>query len=163
MGYLLRARGLKGELRFKAFNEIESSLKVGKKIWIDLGSGEYVVFLIESLFISDKFSSIKFVECSSRESVENYVGLKFSISRSDFNPIKRDEFYLIDLVGVAVLNEKKSEIGSVIDTMVMPTQNLIVIDIKGTEVLVPFVDEHIMLFDKKKKILILKDVEGLID
>ncbi len=163
MGQLLRARGLKGELRFKAFNEIDSSLKVGKKIWIELSSGEYVAFLIESLIISSKVSFIKFNECTSRESAIKYVGLKFSISRCDFNPIKKDEFYLVDLLGVTVLNEKQNEIGSVIDTMVMPAQNLIVIDIKGTEVLVPFVDEHIMLFDKKKKFLILKDVEGLID
>ena len=31
------------------------------------------------------------------------------------------------------------------------------------EILIPYVDEYIMLFDKRKKILIVKDLVGLIN
>ena len=45
----------------------------------------------------------------------------------------------------------------------MTAQNIIVIKTGEKEILIPYVDAHIMLFDKKKKHLILKDVEGLIN
>ena len=46
--------------------------------------------------------------------------------------------------------------------MSLPAQNLIVVETNEKEVLIPFVDAHVSLFDKKKNILIVKDVEGLI-
>jgi ribosomal 30S subunit maturation factor RimM len=37
------------------------------------------------------------------------------------------------------------------------------VEAEGNEILIPFVDAHISLFDEKKKILIVKDVEGLLN
>ena len=45
----------------------------------------------------------------------------------------------------------------------MPSQNLLVIKFKGKEYLVPYVDEHIKFFDKKKNNIIIYNVEGLFD
>jgi len=45
----------------------------------------------------------------------------------------------------------------------MPAQNLIVVDRYGDEILIPHVDSHVSFFDKKKKNLIVQDIEGLID
>ena len=80
-----------------------------------------------------------------------------------FNINLNDEkFYLVDLIGCDVLDENRNNIGLVIDTMSFPAQNLIVVETKEKEVFIPFVDAHVSLFDKKKNILIVKDVEGLL-
>ena len=50
-----------------------------------------------------------------------------------------------------------------LDVLKMPAQNIIVVDTGGNEILIPYVDAYIMLFDKKKKNLIVKDVVGLIN
>jgi len=57
--------------------------------------------------------------------------------------------------------EKK--IGSVIDMMSLPAQNVVVVETDEGEMLIPYVDSHILLFDDKKKNLIIKDVEGLVN
>ena len=49
------------------------------------------------------------------------------------------------------------------DIMILPEQNLVVVEIMGNEVLIPFVDAHILLFDVEENILIVKDVEGLLN
>jgi 16S rRNA processing protein RimM len=162
MGRLLKPRGLKGGLRLFLFNEIGSSLKAGKKIWIELESGQYSYYLIESLKISGVKSWIKLVECDTCENAEQLSGLKFSIPRSEFTPLSDDDYYLVDLVGSKVLDENQDVFGLVADTMILPPQNLLVVDRHGKEILIPFVDDHISFFDKKKNILILKDVEGLL-
>ena len=61
------------------------------------------------------------------------------------------------------MDENRNKIGLVKDTMILPAQNLLVVEANGKEILVPFVDAYITLFDKKKNILILKDVEGLLN
>ena len=162
MGKLLKPRGLKGELRLWIFNEVDSALKTGMKVWVELENGEYSNLLIELLEISGEKSWIKFFGCDGREDAHQLSGLNFSIPRSDFAPLNDGSFYLIDLIGCSVLDENSHNIGSVVDTMSLPAQNLIVVETSEKEVLIPFVDAHVSLFDKKKNILIVKDVEGLI-
>ena len=67
------------------------------------------------------------------------------------------------MIGCKVLDENRNAIGLVVDTMSLPEQNLVVVENMGNEVLIPFVDAHILLFDVKENILIVKDVEGLLN
>jgi len=89
--------------------------------------------------------------------------LNFSIPRSEFTPLNEKEFYLVDIIGSTVLDESRKKIGSVIDMMSLPAQNVVVVETDEGEMLIPYVDSHILLFDDKKKNLIIKDVEGLVN
>ena len=144
------------------FNEVDSALKTGMEVWVELENGQYSNYLIELLEISGKKSWIKFSGCNGCEDAHQLNGLNFSIPRSGFAPLNDESFYLIDLIGCNVLDENRNNIGSIVDTMSLPAQNLIVVETNEKEVLIPFVDAHVSLFDKKKNILIVKDVEGLL-
>ena len=163
MGKLLKPRGLKGELRLYVFNELDSALKAEIEVWVKFENGQYANHLIESLAIYGEKSWIKFSGIDRREDAHKLSGLNFSISRSGFAPLNGKEFYLIDIIGCNVLDENQNNIGLVVDIMSLPAQNLIVVEINGKEVLIPFVDAHVSLFDKKENILIVKDVEGLLN
>jgi len=162
MGRLLRPRGLKGELRLTIFNEVDSLLKIGVEIWVESAEGVQYSHIIESLNIAGVKSWIKFSECNKREDADNLRGLIFSIPRSLFAPLRDKEFYLVDMIGCKVLDENRNVRGSVVDTLNLPAQNLIVMETMGNEILIPFVDAHILFFDIKENILIVKDVEGLL-
>ena len=163
MGKLLKPRGLKGELWITIFNDVDSALKVGMKVWMTSKNGEFFSQIIESLMFSRAKSWIKFEGCHKREDADNLIGLDFSIPRSEFTPLNENEIYLVDVIGAAVLNEDRKIIGSVIDIMSLPAQNVVVVETKEGEVLIPYVDAHILLFDNKEKNLIVKDVEGLLN
>ena len=163
MGRLLKPRGLKGELRLTIFNEVDSVLKIGMEIWVETAEGVQYSHIIESLKITGIKSWIKLSGCNNREAADNLSSLFFSISRSVFIPLRDKEIYLVDIIGCRVLDEKRNAIGSVVDTVSLPEQNLVVIEAKGNETLIPFVDAYILLFDVKENILIVKDVEGLLN
>ena len=163
MGKLLKPRGLKGELWLTIFNEVDSVLKMGMKIWVKSAEGVEYHYIIESLNIAGVKSCIKFSECNRREDANNLRGCAFSISRSVFASLRDKEFYLIDVIGCKVLDENRNNIGSVIDALSLPAHNLVVVETMGQEVLIPLVDAHIMLFDTIKNILIVKDLEGLLN
>ena len=67
------------------------------------------------------------------------------------------------MIGAHVLDENQKSIGTVKDVLIMPSQNIIVVETGGNEILIPYVDAYIELFDKQKKNLIVKDVVGLIN
>ena len=163
MGRLLKPRGLQGDLWLTIFNEVDSVLKTGMEIWVESAAGMQFIHIIESLNIAGVKSWIKFAGFNKREDADNLCGLIFLIPRSVFTPLKDKEFYLVDIIGCKVLDENRNAIGSVVETMCLPEQNLIVVETMGREVLIPFVDAHILLFDVKENILIVKDVEGLLN
>ena len=163
MGRLLKPRGLNGEMWLTVFNEVDSVLKIGIEIWMKSKEEVQYSHIIESLNISGIKSWVKLSGCNTREDADNLSGLIFSISRSVFTPLKDKEIYLVDLIGYKVMDENRNAIGSVIDAMSLPAQNLVVVEIMGNEILVPFVEAHILLFDVEENILIVKDVEGLLN
>ena len=159
----MKPRGLNGELRLAIFNEVDSALKIGMRIWVESAEGVQSSHIIESLNIAGVKSCIKFSECNKREDANNLSGCAVSISRSVFASLRDKEFYLVDVIGCKVLDENCNNIGSVIDALSLPAHNLLVVETVGQEVLIPFVDAHIMLFDIRKNILIVKDLEGLLN
>ena len=163
MGKFLKPWGLNGELRVTIFNEIDSALKIGMEIWVETNKDVFSTQTIESLNIVGNNSRIKLTGYNKREAAEKLHGFIFSLPRSEFSPLEGKELYLVDLIGCKVSDENKNSIGTVVETLSLPTQNYIVVEAEGNEILIPFVDAHISLFDEKKKILIVKDVEGLLN
>jgi 16S rRNA processing protein RimM len=131
MGRLLKPRGLKGKLQLTIFNEVDSVLKIGMEIWVELAERVQYSHLIESLNIAGVKSWIKFSGYNKREDVDNLSGMIFSIPRSAFTPLKDKEFYLVDMIDCKVLDEKRKVIGIVVDTISLPEQNLLVMETMG--------------------------------
>ena len=160
MGKFLQPKGLNGELRAIIFNEENFSLKIGTEIWL---KEKDISQEIENIQVSGSKSYIKLADCNSREDAEKIQGRFFFLLRDDFAPLGQNENYLVDLIGSEVMDKKDFFIGIVIDVLNMPTQNLVVVDRDGDELLIPYVDLYISFFDKKKKNLIVNDLEGLIN
>ena len=162
MGKLLKPRGLKGELRAAIFNEHGSALKVGTEIWLKEDKN-YLSWKIETIKIAGEKSCIRLSGCNTLEDAEKVQGSVFFLPRDEFDPVGKNEHYLVDMIGSRVLDENQKSIGTVKDVLIMSAQNIIVVETRENEILIPYVDAHIELFDKQKKNLIVKDVVGLIN
>ena len=162
MGKILKPKGLNGQLWIMVFNEINSVLDSGMSIWISSNDGKNIHKVIDSIKFFSSKSLIKFKDCNSRSDAEKFAGMKFSMSRSIFPALNDDEVYLVDLIGFTVYDKRKLKIGIVNDTISLPNQNIIIVNSKDGEVMIPFVDAHIKLFDKKEKTIIIDSIEGLV-
>ena len=162
MGRLLKPRGLKGELRAAIFNEHSLALKVGTEIWLKKEE-EYFSRKIETIKMAGEKSCIRLSGCNTLEDAAKVQGSGFFLPRDEFDSIGENEHYLVDMIGSQVMDENQKLLGSVTDVLTMPAQNIIMVETEGNEILIPYVDAHIVLFEKKKKNLIVKDVAGLIN
>ena len=67
------------------------------------------------------------------------------------------------LIHFQVIDKNHGELGQLIAVLENNLQNLMVIDFKGTELLIPFVENYIESIDNKKKEIHLQTPDGLID
>jgi 16S rRNA processing protein RimM len=94
--------------------------------------------------------------CDDRSTAELLRGARIFIARSSFPTAAKDEFYWVDLMGLAVVNREGVSLGIVKDLISTGPQTVIVIETeiegKKIETLVPFVSvyvDDVSLADKR--------------
>ena len=90
MGKILKPKGLKGNLWIVLYNKVNTSLDVGKKVWINSSSDSLCELLIESLTVSGKKSWIKFFDYDNRDLSSTLTGLEFLNSKFEPFDLKLD-------------------------------------------------------------------------
>ena len=73
-----------------------------------------------------------------------------------------DDFHIQQLLGCQVVTTDGVEVGPVTDLVPLPGQDLLAIDYKGREILVPFVFELVPTVDVKAKKIVIVAQEGLL-
>ena len=73
-----------------------------------------------------------------------------------------NEFHVTLLLGCRVFTEANEELGEVIDILQLPTQDTLVVERNGQEILVPFVKKHVPIVDVNAKRIVVREMEGLI-
>ena len=55
----------------------------------------------------------------------------FFLPRDNFNPIAKNENYLVDVTGSKIMDEHQKLLGTITDVLIMPKQNIIMVDTGG--------------------------------
>lgn len=94
--------------------------------------------------------------CDDRSTAELLRGARIFVARSSFPTAAKDEFYWVDLMGLAVVNREGVSLGVVKDLISTGPQTVIVIEAeiegKKIETLIPFVSvyvDDVSLADKR--------------
>lgn len=106
---------------------------------------------------------VRFEGLDDRNAVEALRGTVLSIPAGDRPPIEDpDEFYDTDLVGLSVRLDGR-ELGPVTDVLHAPAGSLLVIDVAGAEVLLPFRLEFVPRIDLAAGIAEITPPDGLFE
>ena len=98
------------------------------------------------------------------EDVERYKGKDLVIERKDALPLKEDEYFIGDLIGIRVVTENGEELGRVKDVLQTGANDVYVVEREGEkEVLLPAIRECILKVDLEKGEMRVHVMEGLLD
>ena len=106
----------------------------------------------------------KFQECNSRNCVEKLTGKKIFIDKSNLPKIKKNQFYVIDLINSKVKTINNELLGNIINIDNFGAGDLI--NIKKTNnksFYIPMNEENIVKVDIKKKLVIVNPIKGILD
>ena len=157
-----RPHGVRGEVTIEVRTDSpEKRFAPGSKLTTE--SGKFGPLTIESVRNNNGTLLIKFVEISDRNQAEE---LKNQILVAEIDLSKEsgeNEFHLQQILGSGAFLENGEKVGTIIDVVHIPGQDLLVIDHNGREVLIPFVSEIVPDIDIENRKITISEKEGLFD
>lgn len=162
VGRVGRAHGLRGEVTIgPRTDEPELRFAPGAVVRIE---GTRRLLHVRTAQHASGGLRVGFREVSDRDGAERLHGaLLVADVEADTRPDGEEAYYDRQLRGLKVLDAAGLAVGTVSDVLHLPAQDLLSVDVAGTERLVPFVAALVPGVDLEAGTLTLADVGGLVD
>ena len=163
LGKIVKPHGIKGELKVFIYNDESETLVEGLKVWFNIDN-QFKDYKLKNIRGSIKSSIIKIEKIDSRNQASFLIDKELFVLRKDFPKLNnKDDFYLHDLIGMKILDNKDMNFGIVIDILNLPSNDIILAKFKNKEIMIPNIDNFIELFDFENKIIRVKNIKSLLD
>lgn len=156
VGYVTGAYGIHGWVRIKPYSSDADAMLHAKTWWLDK-PGLHDVDALQSKIHGDDVVA-QLMGVADRNAAEALKGATVRVRRSHFPPLSNDEFYWIDLIGLAVENLQGEKMGDVADLMDNGAHPILRVvappasgDDKPKEWLIPFVDQFVKNVNQAEK------------
>lgn len=164
VGHVPGAFGIHGWVRVRSYSTDAGALLHAKTWWLGMpgaAGGLREVEMLQSKPHGDEVVA-KLMGVADRNAAEALQGASVQIRRSHFPPLDDDEFYWVDLIGLAVVNLRQEPLGTVsslIDNGAHPILQVEVAQASASgseekvsrELLIPFVDRFVQTVDQAAK------------
>ena len=145
IAYSNSSHGIKGEFSVKLINEESRTLEKGMTIFLKKNEN-FLKKEIESIRFGNK-TILKLKDINDRNESDALVPFEIYIDKNDLPDLEEDEFYMVDLIGLDVVDEKNNFIGKLIDFYDSPNATIIQIKTKDKILDVIFNDHFIKEVD----------------
>ena len=163
VGAITQTHGIRGEVKVFPTTDDAKRFKKLKEVILDTGK-EKVTLEIESVKFFKQFVILKFKGFDNINDIERYKGKNLYVTRENAVKLKRDEYFIADLIGLKVYDENNQYLG--ILTNVIETGANDVYEVKfedGKEVLFPAIKQCILDVDMENRKMKVHIMEGLLD
>ena len=158
VGHVTGAYGIQGWVRIRPYSSDGDALLSAKTWWLDKPE-LHDVDMLESKLHNDEVVA-RLMGVSGREAAEALKGATVQIRRSHFPALDNDEFYWVDLIGLAVVNERGEHLGVVGDLMDNGAHPILRVEQPvaegqkpAPELLIPFVDQFVKTVDQAARLI----------
>ena len=162
LGKITKTHGLKGEVVLWLDVDFPEDYEDLESIFLDV-KGELVPFFMDSYRLSGNRAIVQFEDIDTFEKAEELVNLEAYLPLDELPALENDQFYYHEIIGFQVVDKNLGELGIVYTVHSMQAQDLLVMDYKGKEVLIPVIPEIVLEADKEAKILNVNLPEGLLE
>ena len=159
VGYINNVRGLQGELKIIHYCDNKEVFKEIPSVVIDDEEYKikYVKFIKEQIVV--KLEGIENVD-----EAKKYQNKTVYAKRDDLPELSEGSFYIADIIGFEVLDDKNDKIGVLKDVDVSGPTDIFVVQREGKkDTYIPHIKNFVKSIDTDKKIIVVTPIEGLID
>ena len=161
VGVITQTHGIKGEVKVFPTTDDANRFKKLKEVIMDNGR-ERLNLEIEGVKFFKQYAILKFKGFDSINDIEKYKSAKLYIKREQAVPLKKDEYFIADLIDMEVVTEDEEHFGVVKDVLVTGANDVyIVTRDDGTEVLLPAIKECIRNIDMEQGRITVHIMDGL--
>lgn len=163
VGVITSTHGVRGEVKVFPTTDDANRFKKLKEVILDTGK-EQITLEIEGVKFFKQFVILKFKGIDNINDVEKYRQKSLYVTRQNAVRLKRDEYFIADLIGLTVQNEDGEDIGVLKDVMETGANDVYVITMKdGRELLLPAIKQCVLNVDIEAGFMQIHILEGLLE
>ena len=162
VGVISSTHGVRGEVKVFPTTDDPRRYKKLKKVYLDTGR-EFLPLEIQGVKFFKQFVIVKFKGIDNINDIEMYRGKSLLVDRENAVPLKEDEYFIADMVGIEVFTEDGEKFGVLKEVMETGANDVYIIDsMKHGEVLVPAIKQCILDVNIEERRMEIHLMDGLI-
>lgn len=163
VGVITSPHGIKGEVKVFPTTDDAKRFKELKKVILDTGK-EYIPMEIEHVKFFKNMVILKFRGYDNINEIEKYKSRDLLITRDQAVDLAPDEYFITDLIGLAVVSDQGVELGTLKDVLETGANDVYVVAMKdGKELMLPAIGDCILNVDLEQRRMEVHVLEGLMD
>lgn len=163
VGIITSTHGVHGEVKVFPTTDDPKRFKRLKEIMMVNGKDTRVLE-IESVKFFKQMVILKFKGLDNMNDVEKFRQATLHVDRQHAVRLSKDEYFIADLIDIAVQDEEGKKLGILTDVMETGANDVYVISMEdGRELLLPAIKQCILHVDMGERIMTVHVLEGLLD
>lgn len=163
VGVITSTHGIKGEVKVFPTTDDANRFKKLKKVILDTGK-EKIDMEIAGVRFFKNMVILKFKGIDDINDVEKYRKAELYVTRENAVPLKKNEYYIADLIGMDVVSDDDEELGVIDDVLQTGANDVYVIRKAGCQdLLIPAIKDCVKDVDVEGGKMIVHLLEGLRD
>ena len=162
LGYISKPHGLNGDVSIVIDADIPENYKKLESVFIEIDN-QLVPFFIKRVKLSGNKAILSLEESTHIDFAKKLKGSKLFLPLEFLPELDGDQFYFHELIGYHVEDSQLGAIGTITTIYDAGPQDLLAVDHKGKEVLIPLNDETVVKVDNTNSIIQVSIPDGLLD
>lgn len=159
LGQIVNAVGLKGESKVYPYTDYKERFEELDSLYI-----ENTLYNIEKVRYMGEMAIVKFEGVSDRNAAEALKGKYLYVDRENARELDEDEYFIPDLIGLEIKDEKGGVIGKLSDVIQNAAHDVYEIEMPdGRKFMIPAVGEFVLDVDMDSRVMTVRLIEGMID
>jgi len=162
VGIITSTHGIKGEVKVFPTTDDAQRFKKLKEVLLDTGK-EYLTLEIEGVKFFKKFVILKFKGIDNINDVEQYRQKGLWVTREHAVKLKKNEYFVTDLIDMRVFTEDGKEFGVLTDVLQTGANDVYIVKTpENQEVLIPAIKQCILNVNVEEKRMDIHLMPGLV-
>lgn len=163
VGVIASTHGIKGEVKVFPTTDNPDRFKKIKQIILHTGKEE-LELEIEGVKFFKQFAILKFKGIDNINDIEKYKGKELYVTRENAQRLGRNEYFVADLLGVAVTADTGKTLGILKDVIETGANDVYVVEMEDKkELLIPAIKQCILNVDVEAGEMQVHLLDGLLD
>ena len=141
VGVISSTHGIRGEVKVFPTTDDVKRFKKLKNVILDTGR-EHLNLEVEGVKFFKQFVILKFKGIDNINDIEKYKGKDLLVDRANAVRLRKDEYFVVDLIGLEVFTEDGEKFGTMKDVLETGANDVYIIDsLNHGEVLIPAIKQ----------------------
>ena len=163
VGVITSTHGIKGEVKVFPTTDNVKRFKKNMEIILDTGK-ENIQLTVESVKFFKQFVILKFKGIDNINDIEKYKTKSLYVTRANAVRLRKDEYFIADLLGVDVWEDNDEKLGVLKDVIETGANDVYVITLEDCkELLIPGIKVCILDVDVENRKMTVHVMDGLRD